>query len=174
MDKAQKQFVSSLKARLLSKGGSKMDTLSTASAVISFVEKLEDESSKFYGKLAESFEKEIFSVFAKEGVENKCLIRRTYQENISDALEACFTFRVFNQQKYLITIDLLKTISYSNALKLAIELEERNFKFYMELVNQSTSLLASLSRVFRKIAERRNSRKQKLVSLMNSIIKRSP
>lgn len=144
----------------------------TASAVISFAEKLEDESSKFYDKLAERYteSKETFLSFVKESRKNKVLVIRTYQETISDALEACFSFKGLNLSDYLTETTLTEGISYSDALKMAIELEEIASKLYSDVAEWSKSLLATIPSAFRKVAERRNNRKLKLKSLLESVI----
>ena len=148
-----------------------MEEPTTASAIISFVEKLEGNSLKFYEDLAERYveSRETFLAFAKESKKNKVLVTRTYQETITDAIEACFSFRGLNLSDYLAETTLTEDMSYSNALKMAIELEEKASKFYLDVAEQSKSLLATIPRAFRKVAERRNNRKLKLKSLLSSI-----
>ena len=143
----------------------------TASAIISFAEKLEDDSSKFYKQLAEKYmeNKELFLSFAEEGRKNKLLVTRTYQETITDALEACF-IKGINLNDYIVDTTLAEDANYSTALKMAIELEEKAGKFYLDTAERSESLLATIPRAFRKVAERRNNRKLKLKSLLESLI----
>jgi len=138
----------------------------TASAIISFAEKLEDGSSKFYEKLAEKYpeSKEIFLAFAKESKKNRVLVIRTYQETITDALEACF-IKGLNLKDYLVETTLKEGMSYFDALKMAIELEEKASKFYSDVAERSKSLLATIPSAFKKVAKRRNNRKLKLKSL---------
>ena len=135
----------------------------TASAIISFAERLEDASSRFYEELAEKYAqgKETFLSFSKESRKNKVLVIRTYQENITDALEACF-IKGLNLSDYLAETTLTEGMSYSDALKAAIELEEKASKFYSDAAELSKSLLATIPMTFRKVAERRNNRKLKL------------
>ena len=153
-----------------SKGGSRLSELTTCSAIVSFAEKLESNSSKFYEELAEKSaeNKEIFLAFAKESRKNKVLVTRTYQETITDALEACFI--QINLSNYLAETTLKEDMSYLDALKMAIELEEKASKFYFDAAEQSKSLLATIPRAFRKVAERRNNRKPKLESLVESLM----
>jgi rubrerythrin len=143
----------------------------TASTTISFAEKLEDDSSKFYKQLAEKHmeNKELFLSFAEECRKNKVLVTRTYQETITDALEACFIKGV-NLNDYMAETILAEDANYSTALKMAIELEEKAGKFYLDIAERSESLLATIPRAFRKVAERRNNRKLKLKSLLESLI----
>lgn len=153
-----------------SKGGSRLSEQTTCSAIISFAEKLESNSSKFYEELAEKSEenKEILLAFAKESRKNKVLVTRTYQETITDALEACFI--QIDLSNYLAETTLKEDMSYLDALKMAIELEKKASKFYFDAAEQSKSLLATIPRAFRKVAERRNNRKPKLKSLVESLM----
>jgi rubrerythrin len=142
----------------------------TASAIISFAEKLEEDSSKFYRQLAEKYieNKELFLSFVEESRKNKILVTRTYQETITDALEACF-IKGINLNDSIAEITLAEDAKYSTALKVAIELEEKAGKFYLDTAERSESLLATIPRVFREVAERRNNRKLKLKTLLKSL-----
>ncbi len=153
-----------------SKGGSRLSEQTTCSAIISFAEKLESNSSKFYEELAEKSaeNKEVFLAFAKESRKNKVLVTRTYQETITDALEACFI--QIDLSNYLAETTLKEDMSYLDALKMAIELEEKASKFYFDAAEQSKSLLATIPRAFRKVAENRKNRKPKLKSLVESLM----
>ena len=141
--------------------------LTTASAVISFAMELEDRSVKFYEELARRYKenKEIFSSFVKENRKNKVLIKRTYYETISDALETCFSIEHPNIDDYLIEIELAGDENYPDALRKALDMEQKIQKFYLDVAKKSKSLLADVSRVFERIARKRNERRLKLKSL---------
>lgn len=143
----------------------------TASIIIGFAKRLEDDSSSFYKRLAEKFveNKAIFLSFAEEGKKNKVLIIRTYQETITDVLEACFCFKGLNLDDYIVETTLKKDINYSQALKLAIELEEKAIKFYSDIAELSKSLLATIPSAFRKVAWNRKERKLKIESLFGNL-----
>ena len=153
-----------------SKGGSRIIEQTTCSAIISFAEKLESNSSKFYEELAEKSaeNKETFLAFAKESRKNKVLVTRTYQETITDALEACFI--QIDLSNYLTETTFREAMTYLDALKMAIELEEKASKFYFDAAEQSKSLLATIPMAFRKVAEKRNNRKPKLKSLVENLM----
>ena len=140
----------------------------TASAIISFAEKLEDATARFYEELAERYDedKETFLAFAKESRKSKVQLIRTYQETISDALEACFSFKGLNLSDYIVEANLTEGMSHSDGLKMAIELEEKASKFYSEAAECSKSLLATIPRIFRKVARKKSSRKLTLKSLL--------
>ena len=159
------------------KGGSETEQSNvTASAIISFAEKLEAESSNFYRKLAQKSERdhrETFLLFMEESEKNKKLITRTYQETISDALEACFSFESMNMNDYTFQTALTQETNLLEALNMAIELEEKAGKFYLDVAERSKSLLATIPHAFRKVAEKRNNRKIRLESLLESRSRRS-
>jgi len=144
----------------------------TASAIINFAEKLEDDSSNFYERLAEKFAEmnRVFLSFAEESKKNKVLVTRTYRETITDALEACFSFEGLNLSNYVVKTILTDDTSYSDALRMAIEFEDKASKFYLDVAELSKSLLATIPTAFRKVADRRNSRKQALKSLLDKAI----
>ena len=140
----------------------------TASTIISYVKKLEDKSSIFYEQLAKMYEEknQLFTSFSKESKKNKLLIVRNYQETISDALEACFFFKGMNLDDYVADTVLKDNLSYLNALKKSINLENKSSKFYFDVAKRSKSLLATIPRAFKKVAEKRKNRKNKLEILM--------
>lgn len=139
----------------------------TASAIISFTKELEDSSSAFYEGLAERWtgNEETFLAFAKDGKRNKMLVTRTYQETITDALEACFSFAGLDLRDYAVETTLAEDASYAEALRIAIELEERACAFYLDVADRSESLLATIPRAFRRVVKKRSERKLELQSL---------
>ena len=142
----------------------------TVSIIISFAKKLEDDSSRLYSSLAELFveQKGVFASFVKESRENEVWVTRTYRETVSDALETSFSFEGLNLNDYAVEMTLAKDISYSDALKAAIKIEETAISFYLDAAERSKSLLATIPRAFRGVAEKRNRRKLKLESLLSS------
>ncbi len=143
----------------------------TASAVISLAEMLEESSSNFYEQLAQSSpeNKDLFLAFAKDGKKNKVLIIRTYQETISDALEACFCFKGLDLKAYQIEMIFKPEVGYPENLRKTVEFEGKAVKFYSEIADASKNLLATVPRAFRKVAENRNARKLKLESILQNL-----
>jgi rubrerythrin len=142
-------------------------TVATASAVINFAEKLEDQSSSFYEELAKKFadDKEAFDSFAKESEKSKVLIVRTYRETITDAIEACYSFEGLNLDDYHVKPVVADTRAES--LKTAIQLEDKAIKFYTDVAERSKSLLATIPMAFERVAKSRKNRKLKLESLLS-------
>ena len=148
-----------------------MENLSlTASAIISFTRELEDSSSAFYEELAKRWaeSKEIFVTFVKESGKNKTLVNRTYQETVSDALETAFAFEGLDLSDFAVSTTLAENVSYSEALVMAIELEEKVCRFYLDVAERSRSLLATIPMAFKRVAKTRGKRKLKLQSLLDA------
>jgi len=140
--------------------------LQTASAVISFAKRLEDESAKFYQDLSQRYAegKDIFLSLAKENGNNVVQIERAYYEVITDAIEGCFAFNI-NSDAYTVETTLADDVSYSDALDKAIELEEKIAEFYTDAAEQSKSLMADVPRAFMMVARKRGNRVAQLRSL---------
>jgi rubrerythrin len=140
----------------------------TAATIISFAEKVEDNSAAFYEELARRFpqSRDDFLAFARESKKNKVMIVRTYQETITDALEACFSFEGLNLQPYVVKGISGRGNSYIEALQDAVELEGKAGRFYSDAAGHCASFLATIPRVFRRIAEARNKRRLELESLI--------
>ncbi|MFC1938343.1 hypothetical protein ACFLWH_01640 [Chloroflexota bacterium] len=142
-------------------------SLNTASEVISFVKKLEEDGAKFYKDMAQQYTevRETFLPFAEENQKNIVQIERAYYGVISDAIEGCFSFNI-NSEEYTLTTQPAENASYSGALNQALETEKQIIKFYSDAAEQSKSLLADVPRVFVMIVKKRNSRMQKLELLL--------
>lgn len=141
--------------------------LHTASEVISFVKKLENESAKFYDGLAERYskDKDIFLAFAKENGKNVTQIERAYYGVITDAIEGCFAFDI-EPDEYMFSTELADNASYTNALNKAEEIEQKMVNFYSDAAEQSKSLMADVPRNFTIVARKRSNRIPKLKSLV--------
>lgn len=139
----------------------------TAAAVISFIERLEDASSEFYKDLASRWPEhhEQFSSFARDCDRNKAQVIRTYQETISDALDATFSFKGLKLEDYVLDASLPTDAGYVDALRTAGELEEKACAFYLTAAERA-SLLATIPRSFKRVATRRAKRKARLGLLL--------
>jgi len=142
----------------------------TAAAVVGFCKELEDESSAFYDELAERWaeNRELFQAFSKEGEKNKTWVVRTYQETISDALEASYAFQGMDLEDHRVETALAEGVGYADALKIALALEEKACEVYLEVAERSESLLATIPMAFKRVAKKRSKRKAKLQSLLDA------
>jgi len=139
----------------------------TASAVVNFAVELEAACAALYEAMARTYEKEqsIFRELAKENEKNERLVRRTYYEVVSDALETGFSFEGLDLLNY--TLDCrLENKAQSEAVTMALRSEERIEQFYLAAAEQSKSLLADVSRVFEKLIRQRKARKATLRKLL--------
>jgi len=142
--------------------------INTASEAISFSQELEDGGAQFYQDLVRRYTegKEIFLSFAKENASNVVQVRRAYYEVISDAIEACFSFGGIDTDDYSIDTRLPKDISYSDALRSAVAIEEKTVNFYSEAGEVSKSLMADVPRAFGIIVKKRDKRINRLRTLL--------
>jgi hypothetical protein len=139
----------------------------TASAVISYCERLEDSTSAFYETLGAMFpaHQNVFSGFVDESRKNKVLLVRTYRETVSDALETGFAFEGLELEVDLAPVAVFDSTGLGEALVRALELEESAADFYTKVAALSRSLLATIPRAFGRVARRRAARRQVLQSL---------
>jgi hypothetical protein len=109
--------------------------------------------------------KDLFTALADDNKKNAKLVTITYQETISDALETGFSFQGLKPNEYEFDTAVKENTSYDDALMMAIRLEDKASAFYLDLAERSQSLLATIPRAFRKVANKRKDRKLKLASL---------
>ena len=140
--------------------------LHTASEVISFCKKLENESARFYRGLSLKYteHKDFFTSFAKENEANIVQIERAYYGVISDAIEGGFAFDI-ESDSYAFEAALPQSANYADALAKASAIEEKILKFYADAARQSDSLMADVPRTFRQVVKKRESRISKLKQL---------
>jgi hypothetical protein len=108
----------------------------------------------------------VFGGFARESRKNKILIVRTYQETITDALEACYCFEGLSLGDYDPAPALPEQAGLAEAVSAAIALEEQAVRFYLDVAQRSQALLATIPRAFRRAAEIRGKRKGALQSML--------
>jgi len=141
--------------------------LNTASEVISFTKKLEEQSATFYKELSQRYVKDedIFLSFVKENMKNIIQVERAYYGVISDAIEGCFAFNI-DPVEYSFKTELAEKASYSETLDNAIEIEKKIIKFYSDAAEQSKSYMADVPRAFKMVAKKRGNRQLTLKSLL--------
>ena len=87
-----------------------------------------------------------------------------YYNVITDAIEGCFAFEL-ETDKHRIDISLAENAGIKEALKKAVEIEEKMIAFYMESAEQSSSLMADVPRAFKLVAKKRGDRIKKLQAI---------
>jgi hypothetical protein len=139
----------------------------TASAIISFSTDLEARSEVFYDALSARFPEQgtVFSRMARDCAKSSTLVRRTYQETITDALEAGFSFAGLSFADYEADAELPPEADLPQAMGQALALEETAIAFYEAVAASSESLLATIPRAFRRAAKTRRRRREKLETL---------
>lgn len=139
----------------------------TASAIISFSTNLEARSAGFYRELAVCFpqHEDAFAGWAEDCEKSSMQVTRTYQETITDALEAGFSFSGLSLAAYEVDVDLPPGIDLDRALGKAVALEEGAIAFYQDVAERSALLLATIPRAFRRVARTRRRRLEKLEAL---------
>ena len=141
--------------------------LQTTAEVISFVERLENESAAFYESLSARYarDEDVLRSFARENRKYVTQFRRAYYSVISDAIEGCFAFAI-NPDEYSFDAGLSDEASYAEALGKALEMEEKMIRFYSDAAEQSRPLMADVPQAFALIARKRQGRRQQLRSLL--------
>ena len=142
--------------------------LNTAASVIKFAQEVEEKSAKFYDECARTYKEgeEEFLSFVGENKKNVSLVKRAYYGVISDALEACFSFKGLRVDEYLFDTEFDESARLSEILKMSMDMEDKIQRFYQRAGELSESLLADVPRALKKVAEKRNERKQRLNSLL--------
>jgi hypothetical protein len=145
----------------------------TASAAVSYIGKVEENSAKLYENLAQKHAEdgETLLSLAKENRRNKKSIEFAYHGVISDKLEACFCFDNLDTDNYSIKTELLEGINYPDALKKLVDMEEKIQKFLLDAAKQSKSLVPDVSWIFERVGKKRAKRVATLESLLDKVAK---
>ena len=139
----------------------------TAAVIIRFSTDLEARSQAFYETLGDRFSAQgaTFAGFAKDCAKSSTTVTRTYQETITDALEAGFSFEGILLSNYAIDAEVLVGIDLAGVVAKALALEEKAIAFYQDVAEASESLLATIPRAFSRVARTRRRRRDKLQAL---------
>ncbi len=134
--------------------------LNTMAAVMSFVSKLENDSSSFYQDWAGKYQEldDVFLMWSKENKKFEKQVKQTYFGVITDAIESTFSFAQLETDDYEIDMTLPEDTSLQNVKKRAGEIEETIKGFYAQAARLSEGLMADIPRLFRKIAKEREER----------------
>ena len=139
--------------------------LCTTSETISFARELEEKSGEFYETLSERYaEAKDLSGYKEENRKYAIQIQRAYQSVISDAIEGCYAFQL-ESEDYTIDTDLPEDLSFSDAAKKALAMEEKIINFYDTAADQSMALMADIPRNFKIVVRKRGKRLDQLKAL---------
>ena len=69
---------------------------------------------------------------------------------------------------YVVETTLAEDASYTDALEMAVTLEEKACVFYLDVAQRSESLLATIPGAFKRVAKKRGKLKAKLESLLDA------
>ena len=141
--------------------------LNTMAAVMTFVSKIENESSRFYQDHAEKYPdlKDTFLSWVRENKKFEKQVKQTYYGVITDTLESNFAFEGLDTDDYDLTLTMPEHADSSQAKERALETEETIKSFYLRAAELSDSLMADIPRLFKKIAKKREERSKVLTSL---------
>lgn len=141
--------------------------LNTASGIISFVRHIESDGAEFYESLAlhHGEGRDTFLAFVRENKKNITEVERAYYSVITDAIEGCFSFDM-ETAPYTFDKEVPAPGEYQAMLARALDIEEKITGFYLDAAEQSGKLMADVPRVFKLVAQKRNSRISKLKALL--------
>ena len=141
--------------------------LGTLGAVLRLAIELEGRSAEFYQEAASlakhSLAEGVFLTLAEAKRKRKELLERSRRENINEMLLE--PIAGLKGSDYLMETDLSSEMGYYEALRLAIEWEEKSRKFYVDAAGRVN--LLEVTRVFEKLAEENTDHKLRLESLHN-------
>jgi hypothetical protein len=134
--------------------------LNTMAAVMSFVSKLENDSSSFYQNWAGKYQEleDVLLAWSRENKKFEKQVKQTYFGVITDAIESTFSFAQLETDDYEIDMKLPEDTNLQNVKKKAGEIEETIKNFYAQAARLSECLMADIPRLFRKIAKEREKR----------------
>ncbi len=134
--------------------------LHTASEVISLSRRLEDETGRFYEKLASAGRNaQPWYDYVKENGQNVKNVERAYNNVISDALEGGFAFDIEADD---FELSLPEPLPSPAVVREAIDIETRLARLYTIAAQQSQSLLPDVSRAMVVVARKRQTRIESL------------
>jgi rubrerythrin len=143
--------------------------LNTAASVISYVSRIEQESSGFYEKWAPESEEfmESFLSFAGENKKHEKNVKRAYYGVVSDALETNFCFQGLRADVLWPAVP--QGATSEEVLKASFNHEKSVLAFYNKAAETSRALLADVSRAMGRVAKMRKARVERIQALLEGI-----
>ena len=138
--------------------------LKTASSVINYIAKIENDSADFYNRCTGRSDncKDLYKSLAKENKKFGKRIKKVYYSSVTDALETNFSFQGLHAALEVPETDTASSVT--DQLKTCLQLEEDIQSFYNQAADMSKGLLDDVNRVLKRIAAAREKRKEELQS----------
>ncbi len=136
---------------------------------ISFSRKLETESAAFYEAVADRFpeDAEIFAEFAEENKKFITQIEQAYYGVSTDTIEGPFVFDL-EKDGYELGDAFSGQTGLAEALKIAIEMEEKIIAYYKVAAEKSKRLMADVPRSFNMVVKKKTDRISRLRVLLEN------
>lgn len=147
--------------------------IATFGALLRFAMELEEQCLTAYQETSENADetriKETFRNLAEQNKKSRLQLERLYQDNIFSDMDVGVQEPIpgLNRSDYLDENGALSDASSSHLLTMAIHLEERAQKFYLDAALQCKAQRPSVTRTLDKLASEKSERKNMLESLDN-------
>lgn len=136
--------------------------LNNFGAVLRFAIELEDRAAGFYEDAARNVKSaEAFFAFAQGSRKCKGMLERARREMVSEMMLEPIT----GFEADLPEMKPSPNMGHHEILRLALELEEDAYRFYLDAASKISSVAPSVSKIFSKVAQEKAGRKLKLESL---------
>lgn len=141
----------------------------TTAEWLSLAKNKENEAAGYYEGLASKYPRgaDTFLSLARDSRKYANQIEMAYYSVISDAIEGCFALNL-ETDNYALDIGLAVEISFSDAVKKVMVVEEKLAAFYADAAEQCQAVMADIPRVMNQIAQKRKKRKAELEALLTT------
>jgi hypothetical protein len=114
--------------------------------------------------------KESLLLFADQSKKNRLVLERIYKDSTaSDGDVGAFTpIAGLTRNDYLVEAEITPGVTYRDFLTLAIDIEEKASRLYLDIARQVRSQGTRIVRSFERLAQERSSRKLTLKSLLKT------
>jgi len=146
--------------------------LTTAGALMKFAMRLENQALEFYeetaGGTSSQDGKQAFSDLAGANRKSAALLERLYKDNTFSDMDVGVNEPVagLDPGSYSTEVNLGSTSHYTELLELALELEKKAGKFYLDCIGQINSQSRSVLKRLDKLAKEKAERQSRLNSLL--------
>lgn len=142
--------------------------LTTFGAVMGFAAEMAGKTGEIYNLLAQKTKdstlQEVLKVLSAEEKKNHALMGKTRRENVTEMILEPISG--LHREDYEIDLNLLDQMEDADLLKRALVLEERGKKFFWDA--SARVPLPEVSRIFRKMAQKKEENLAKLKTLFPS------